>query len=389
MSTLPPVAERISSMPRSGIREIMELALADPRVHRLEIGEPDFRTPAHICEAAARAAAEGATTYTASVGIPPLREALADKVTTRNGYPCGPDQIVIGAGGAQVIVATLMTIASPGDEILLPDPSWTNFALMAAIAGLRPVYYPQPAEGGFRPDLDAIEALVTDRTAALLINSPSNPLGVVLDEDETRRLAELAARHGLWLVSDECYDELWFDRPPVAAAALGTEASIVSVYSCSKTYAMTGWRLGYVAAPAALTPNLGKAQEALIGSVNTPTQHAAIAAITGPQDCVVEMRHAYRRRRDLAMAVADELGVGYIRPGGAFYLWVDVRASGTTSRQFALDLVRDELVAVVPGSTFGPSGEGWLRVSLASADDVVRAGIEGIARALARTAGAS
>ncbi|MFN2450901.1 MAG: pyridoxal phosphate-dependent aminotransferase [Candidatus Dormibacteria bacterium] len=356
----------VTAMARSGIRDIMDAAWGRPEIIRLEVGEPDFPTPAHIVEAAHVAAVEGHTGYMPSAGIPQLREALAIKVAERNGYAVAPDQTIVTQGGVEAIYASLLTLTRPGDEILLPDPAWPNFLMMAHLLNLTPVTYPLTPESGFVPTVEALEQLVSKRTSVIVVNSPSNPLGSVIDGARMTQLLEFTERHGLWMLSDECYDEITFDDAFVSPASIAAER-VVSVYSFSKTYAMTGWRIGYAVAPATVAPSIAKCQEPLISCVNTPTQHAALAAVTGPQAPVRAMRDAYRERRDLALGVLSGSPLPAFTPRGAFYLWVDIRSLGLPSREVALRLLEERLVAVAPGSAFGERGEGFLRVSLASA----------------------
>jgi aspartate aminotransferase len=380
---VPGPAERVAAMPRSGIRELMDLAWELGDVVHLEVGEPNFDTPRHICEAAAAAALGGATRYTPNAGVAPLREALAVKVSERNRIVADASRIVVGNGAVEAIYASLATVLAPGDEILLPDPGWPNFRMMATLLGARPIFYRLRPEDGFRPDADEVRSLVTQRTRALLVNSPSNPLGVVLNAGDLVPLLDVAAERDLWVLSDECYDELTFDDPLVSPAALGHEASVITAYSFSKTYAMTGWRVGYAVVPPELAGHLAKVQEPVISCVNAVAQHAALAAVTGPQQCVAEMRNAYRARRDAAVAAATEGSLGFVRPGGAFYLWLDVRDAGATSRELALDVLRHRRVALAPGTAFGAEGEGWMRVSLANTEDAIRAGIGALADTVA------
>lgn len=364
-----------AAMPGSGIREIMDAAWGRPDVVHLEVGQPDFPTPPAVVEAAHEAARAGHTGYTPTAGIPELRAALAAKVLHRNGIAVEPDQIVLGNGGGQCVHAVLACLTSPGDGILLPDPAWPNFAMMAGLLHLDAASYRLTAAGGYVPDPDELARLVTDRTRVLLLNSPSNPLGSVIDRDRMAALLDFAARHDLWVVSDECYDEIVFDGTAVSPAALDRDDRVVSVFSFSKTYAMTGWRLGYVAAPRAVAGPLVKTQEPFISCINTPTQHAGLAALASPPAVVGDMVAAYRRRRDLLTDLLAGLGLAPFRAGGAFYSWVDVTAAGLPARDFALRLLAEERVAVAPGTAFGPAGEGCVRLSLAASEaDLVAGG---------------
>jgi aspartate aminotransferase len=364
----------VAGMARSGIREIMDAAWGRPGVIRLEVGEPDFPTPPHIIEAAHVAMLEGHTGYQPSAGIAPLREALAVKVRERNGYTVTPQQTVVTQGGVEALYASLLTLTQPGDEVLLPDPAWPNFLLMAQMLNLTAVTYPLTPDAGFLPTLETLEPLVTERTSAIVINSPSNPLGAVIHRARMTELIEFTERHGLWMVSDECYDEITFDDAFVSPASISAER-VVSVYSFSKTYAMTGWRIGYAVAPPEVARSLAKGQEPIISCVNAPTQYAALAAMTGPQSVVAEMRNAYRERRDLAIAALDGTSLRAFTPRGAFYLWVDARDTGVPSRELAMRLLEERNVAVVPGTAFGTRGEGFLRVSLASSADAISEGL--------------
>jgi aspartate aminotransferase len=383
MSTmkLNPVAE---SMAHSGIREIMNAAWGRPGVLHLEVGQPDFATPAHVVAAAHEAATAGHTGYTPTAGIPALRAALAAKVAERNGFSPDPEQVVLGNGGAQAIHASLVALTEPGDGILLPDPAWPNFAMMAALLRLETAHYSLTPEGGYVPDLDELERLVTPRTRLLLLNSPSNPLGSVIDRDCMIALLDFAARHDLWVLSDECYDEITFDGTAVSPAALDRDGRVITVFSFSKTYAMTGWRLGYAVAPPAVADVVGKAQEALISCINTPTQYAGLAALESPPEVLGGMVAAYRQRRDTVVGRLGDLGLPVFRPAGAFYTWVDVSAAGLGARDFALRLLAEEYVAVAPGTAFGRGGEGFVRISLAASEADLAEGSMRLARLWSR-----
>jgi aspartate aminotransferase len=354
-------------MPVSGIREIMELAWKDPEVIHLEVGEPDFPTPEHVVDAAHEAARRGHTRYAPNAGLPELREALADKVTRRNGFEARTDQVVVTQGGIQALYLVLLALLEPGDEVLLPDPAWPNFRMIAHLLGARAVLYPLVARGDFLPRLEDLERLVTPRTRAILVNSPSNPLGTVVPRELLQMLLAFARQRGLWFVSDEVYDEVVFDDLFVSAGSVAdTSDRLVSIYSFSKVYAMTGWRVGYLVAPPDMARLLTGMQEPIISCVNTPAQMAALAAMTGPQDVVREMREAYRARRDELLEVLDRGGLPSSQPSGAFYVWTDVSEAGVHSMDFARSLIDREHVAVAPGSAFGELGQGYVRLSLAS-----------------------
>jgi aspartate aminotransferase len=369
------------SMPVSRIREIMDLAWEDPEAIHLEVGEPDFPTPSHIVEAAHEAARTGHTRYAPNAGLPELREALADKVARRNGYEARPEQVVVTQGGIQALYLVLRALLEPGDEVLLPDPAWPNFRMIAHLLGARVLPYPLVAEGDFLPRLEDLERLVTPRTRAILVNSPSNPLGTVLPHELAKMLLDFARSRGLWFVADEVYDELTLDG---SFASVGSVAEpddrLVSIYSFSKVYAMTGWRVGYLVAPPDLAGLLTGMQEPIISCVNTPAQLAALAAVTGPQQMVREMREAYRERRDELLETLDRGDLTSSRPSAAFYVWTDVSEAGLPSMDFARNLIEREHVAVAPGSAFGERGEGYVRLSLASSREDLLAGASRLVR---------
>src|SRR3712207_1227195 len=354
-------------MPVSRIREVMELAWGDPEAIHLEVGEPDFPTPEYVVEASHRAARAGLTRYAPNAGLPELRQALADKVTRRNGHEAYPDQVVVTQGGIQALYLVLRALLEPGDEVLLPDPAWPNFRMIAHLLGARVLSYPLGAGGDFLPRLEDLERLVTPQTRAILINSPSNPLGTVLPRELAEVLLAFARRRGLWFISDEVYDEIVFDDDFVSAGSVADPSDrLVSIYSFSKVYAMTGWRVGYLVAPSDMAKLLTGMQEPIISCVNTPAQMAALAAVTGPQDVVRKMRESYRVRRDELLGILDRGGLPSSRPSGAFYVWTDVSEAGVPSMDFARSLIEREHVAVAPGSAFGELGEGYVRLSLAS-----------------------
>ena len=384
-----PPSSIASSMPVSRIREIMELAWADPEAIHLEVGEPDFPTPEHVVEAAHRAARAGLTRYAPNAGLPELREALADKIVRRNGYAARPEQVVVTQGGIQALYLTLRALLEPGDEVLLPDPAWPNYRMIAHLLGARVLPYPLVAEGGFLPRLEDLERLVTPRTRAILVNSPSNPLGTVVPSELLEGLLAFARRHNLWFISDEVYDEVVFDDIFVSAGSLADPGDrLVSIYSFSKVYAMTGWRVGYLAAPPDLARVLTGMQEPIVSCVNTPAQMAALAALSGPQDVVRGMGEAYRARRDELLGVLRGGGLPSSRPSGAFYVWTDVSEAGVPSMEFARSLIEREHVGVAPGSAFGELGEGYVRLSLASSREDLLEGTSRLVRFVRLLSGA-
>jgi len=355
----------------------MDLAWQTPDCLHLEVGEPDFGTPEHIREGGIRAIQEGKTRYTPNAGIAELRDALADKIRRVNGYDVDAQQIIVASGAVEAIYASLVTMLNPGDEILLPDPGWPNFRMMADLLSATAVYYPLRPENGFLPDPKDIADRITSKTRVLLVNFPSNPLGSVPTQGLLNQLYEVAQAHDLWIVSDECYDQIVFEGTSPSPAVNDPDGRVISTYSFSKTYAMTGWRVGYAAVPRQVVDTLSKVQEPLISCVSGPAQYAALSALEGPQECVTDMVDAYRSRRDAALAACDERGLSYLVPQGAFYLWLSIEHRD--SLNFALDLVAKKKVAIAPGSAFGDNGNGWVRISLANNADSVVKGVHAIA----------
>jgi aspartate aminotransferase len=369
-------------MPRSGIREIFDLAHQIPDAIHLEAGEPSYPTPAHICQAAIDAVNEGFTKYTPNSGIPELRRAIADHFNRRGSFAVDPGQVVVTPGAVAALFTTLKALTDPGDSVLLSDPAWTNYRMMLTVLGLEVQDYPLLPDDGLVPRPDVLERHITDTSKLLIINSPSNPTGTVIPAEVLAEIMELARRYDLWVLSDEVYDQLTFDEQAVSIARFDTDSRVVTVNSFSKAYAMTGWRVGYAICPEDLAPLISKVQEPITSCVNGPAQRAAVAALLGPQEVVAAMRSGYHRRRDLVMEMLVQGGVPAVRPQGAFYTWVDISRTGMSDREFALKLVKDRHVAVVPGTTFGSQGSTSIRLSLATDTDLLTEGVRRLVEAV-------
>jgi aspartate/methionine/tyrosine aminotransferase len=369
----------MAGTPRSGIREMMDAAAALEGVLHLELGEPDFPTPPHVVEAVERAQRDGLVKYTLSRGTPELRQLLAEKIRGRNGLDVSPERIVVTAGGTAAVYAALASLVAPGEGVLVPDPGWPGIDLDATLLRARPLRYRLLPEEGYRPDLDHLESLAGD-ARVLFLNTPSNPTGAVHDRSTLERMLEIAERHGLAVLADEVYEDITFDVEPVSIGSLGYEGRVITVFSFSKGYAMTGWRVGYAAAPEEVVEAMVQVQETIVACPSWTGQVAAVAALTGPRHPVLAMRDEYRRRRDAAVAALRGHGLLISEPRGTFYAMADVSALGEDSYATARRLLLEERVAVAPGQTFGPSGAGTVRLSLASPPDVVAEAINRIAR---------
>ena len=376
------LARTVSAMERSPIRCIFDQANGHADAIHLEIGQPDFATPAHVIEAAVEAARNAYTGYTANAGMDELRQAVVLKLARENKLSVQPGNIMITIGAMEAVFASMAVLLDPGDEILLPNPGYGNFYMAANVVHAVARAYPTLAAKGFVPDFEALEAMVTPRTRAMLICSPSNPTGAVYAEEVMRGCLDFCRRHDLYLISDETYDQLVFEGEHASPARWDTEGRVISIFSTSKTYSMTGWRVGYAVASTSIVAAMSKIQEPMVSCVNTVAQHAAIAALTGPQTCAQEMLTHYRRRRDLAVQIAQEQGLTIAYPHGAFYMLVDISGQPLGSQEFAQALLEAENVAVAPGCAFGSLCERYVRLSLCASDEALVEGIGRLARYL-------
>ncbi len=357
-----------------------------PPAVRLQIGEPSFRTPEHIRLAALAAIQNEPITYGPAAGWPWLRELLAAKIERVNDYHANPEQIAIAMGGTGAIQTALLATVGAGDEVLIPDPGWPHYFMQLTCCGATAVRYPLDPPHEWLPNVAQLEKLVTPRTRLLIINSPGNPTGAVFPTQLVADLLDFARRHDLYLLSDECYDEIVFEGTQVSPATFLTREEfdsgrVICIYTFSKTYAMTGWRIGYMVTGTELIKTLTRALDASYTNVSAIIQRAAVAALTGPQSCVAEMCTIYHRRRDLAVQLLKDYGRYLYTPHGAFYILVDISSPSHPdrhSRQFALDLLKARNVAVAQGSAFGQVAEHYVRVSLAASDEEIERGIREI-----------
>jgi aspartate aminotransferase len=371
-------AETALRIPASGIREIADKAMERPGTIRLEMGEPNFPTPSHITDAACQAIAAGKTRYTATSGIRPLRELLTEKLKRVNGISALPENVVVTAGGVNAIYASFAALLNPLDEVLVPNPGWPNYAMQVIGCGGRVREYPLNPNT-FLPDLETISSLISERTKVLIVNSPGNPTGAAIPQRLTEQLVELAARHNIYILSDEVYDELVYDARHTSLYNLAP-TRVIGVYSFSKTYAMTGWRLGYLVANTDLARTIERVQESIVSCASHVSQEAGVAALSGNQSVVSAMRDIYRARRDSVVAELQKNGLYTYTPQGAFYTLVDVSAARLPSREFALKLLDEEGVSVAPGSAFGSAANHTVRISLASSEEDLHAGVAAISR---------
>ena len=355
----------------------------------LEIGEPDFDTPSHVVEAGCRALRDGHTQYTPTAGIPELREAIAEDVARSRGVEVRPEQVVVTPGGKPIMFFAILALVDEGDEVLLPNPAFPIYESMVNFVGGKPVFVPLRQENGFRFDPDEFEANLGARTKLVILNSPANPTGGVLTADDMAGLAGIVRQHpNVYVLSDEIYSRLLYEADFATIASedgLGPDARTVILDGFSKTYAMTGWRLGYGVMPVDLAEEVAKLQVNSNSCTSAATQHAGLAALGGPHDAVAGMLAEFRARRDQIVAGLNELpGVECITPQGAFYAFPRIAETGYSADELADLLLEEAGVACLSGTAFGRYGEGHLRLSYANSRENIDLALERMGKVLSR-----
>ena len=387
----PKVARRMAAIRPSGLRKFFDIIASRPEVISLGIGQPDFPTPTVVANAGMAAIADGRTAYTANAGLLELRQALSAHLERLYGVRYDPEkEIVLTVGVSEALFLALAALVNPGEEVLLPTPCFVSYPAMVALAGGVPVEVPLRAEDGFQPNPEVLARHLTPRTKAILINYPHNPTGMAARREAMEALNRFAAEHDLIVISDEIYDQLVYGTEHVCFPALdGAWERTVLLGGFSKDYAMTGWRLGYAAAPAPILQALLRIHQHLIMAAPTMAQYAALAALQDPQaaEAVAAMRAEYDRRRRLIAEGLNAMGLTTVEPQGAFYVFPDIRSTGLDDETFAWRLLEEEEVAVVPGSAFGPGGEGFIRCSYATAYEKIEVALERIARFVQKVRG--
>jgi aspartate aminotransferase len=380
------VATRTEDVERSAIREMFDLAQQydDKDLVHLEIGEPDFDTPPHISRAAADAVEDGATHYTSNAGLPDLRRAIAADVTSEHRYD--PEtEILVTAGAMEALTLAFLTLVNAGDEVVVPTPAWPNYRTQTEMVGGELVEVPLDSEAGYALDSERVIDAINDDTAVVVLTTPSNPTGQVYDATATDAVVAAAAEHDATVVADEVYKDLVYDGDERSIVDTTDHPEhVVTLGSCSKTYAMTGWRVGWFAASSAVVEAATKFHESIVACAPTVSQHAAIEALTGDQEPIREMREAFERRRDfLVERVAEIPGVSCPRPDGAFYAFLDVSAVDADSVTIAERLLKEYGVVTAPGAGFGDNADGQLRVSFANDEARIAEGLDRIEQFLA------
>ncbi len=382
-----PFTDRVTPLRPEGAYAVLAQAQAleaqGRRIVHLEIGQPDFPTPEHVSAAGIQAIVDGKTKYTPPAGIPKFRELIAEHAGRQRGLKLDPAQVVVGTGSKPGLFFPTLALVNPGDEVLYPDPGFPTYEAMIRVAGGIPVPVPLREENQFSFNLDVFDAKISDRTKLIVLNSPGNPTGGVIPLDDLEHIAEKAQKHNAWVLSDEIYTQLVYDGAAAHSIAEigGMLERTVIVDGFSKTYSMTGWRLGYMIAPVALAERLELLITHATGCTASFTQYAGMEALTGPQDFVAQMVTEYQRRRDRMLELVNAIpGVQAQKPQGAFYIFPNVKSYGLSSQEIAARLIDEAGVAVLAGTDFGSGGEGYIRLVYAVSMEMIEEGMEKITR---------
>lgn len=369
----------------SGIRKISNLVATYKDAVTLTIGQPDFPTPAHIIEAGKRAMEQGKTVYTANAGLLELRKAAADFVGGKYGLAYDPEQeVLVTAGASQALDIALRTIVGPGTEVILPGPIYPGYEPIVRLCGATPVYV-DTRESGFRLTAELLRPKLTERTRAVILCYPSNPTGRTPSKQQLREIADLLRGKPVFVISDEIYSELVYDGPHRSIAALpGMKEQTIVINGLSKSHSMTGWRIGFTFAPAAITRHMVKVLQYNATCASSISQYAALEALTAGIDDAEPMKREYRARRDFVYERLQRIGLEAEKPEGAFYLFPSIRRFGLGSLEFTMKLLEEERVAVVPGDAFSDYGEGCVRISYAYSMDVLEKAMDKLEKFTAR-----
>jgi aminotransferase len=380
------IARHVSAIPRSGIRDFFDIVQGMKDVISLGVGEPDFVTPWHIREAAIYALERGRTSYTSNLGLLKLREAISRNVVKNFQVVYNAKtEILVAVGVSEAMDLAFRAVINPGDEVIYHEPCYVSYAPGIALAGGVPVAVSCRAEDGFSVTAEAIERAATPKSKLLVLNFPTNPTGGTMTRAELEKIAEIARRRDLLVLTDEIYAELTFEGEHVSIASLpGMKARTIFLHGFSKAYAMTGFRIGYACGPAELIEAMMRIHQYSMLCASIISQEAALEALERGEADTVEMREQYRVRRNFIVNAFNDMGLPCLLPRGSFYAFPNIRATGLDSKQFALQLLESEKVACVPGGAFGLSGEGFVRCCFATALDRIEEAAERMARFVAR-----
>jgi aminotransferase len=362
-----PLADKVVALKPSGIRKFFDIVSEMKDAISLGVGEPDFDTPWHIRDEGIYSLEKGKTFYTSNSGLKELRQEICHYLQRKQGICYNPlTEVLITVGGSEAIDMGLRAMINPGDEVLIPQPSYVSYEPCAILAGAKPVIIDLKAENEFRLTAQELEEVITEKTKVLILPFPNNPTGAIMEKKDLEAIAEVIIKHDLYVMSDEIYAELTYKGKHISIAELpGMKERTILINGFSKAYAMTGWRLGYACGPAAIIQQMTKIHQFAIMCAPTTSQYAAVEALKNGDDDVAEMREAYNQRRRFLMNAFREMGLECFEPYGAFYVFPCIKEFGMTSEEFATRFLQEEKVAVVPGTAFGDSGEGFLRISYA------------------------
>lgn len=379
------MSDRMTAPEETNIFALQELAARSPDAISLGLGDPDLPTPRHIVEAAIAAIQEGRTGPAPTLGLPELRLALARKLKRVNGIEADPgSEILVTTGSQEALFLLVQALIDPGDEVIVPDPRYPSYDAAIHLAGGRIVLTPTDERHDFDLDPAAVRARITGKTKAILLITPSNPTAGIISPANLQRLAEIAIAHDLIVIADEIYENFLYDGAEhVSIGSLpGMRERTITLGGFSKAYAMTGWRVGYITAPAEFIGAVAGLKAMVNIQAPTVSQWAAVAALEGPQDCISEMRDIYDRRRKLVLEALTGMGLTFGKPAGAFYVWANISSTGINATTLSYILLRDAGVLVFPGTAFGENWSNYMRFTLLQPDDVLQEAMDRIARVL-------
>lgn len=383
--------ERMKKIPFIGIREIFEKARSFERqgksIIHMEIGRPDFDTPAVAKEAAIKALKEGFVHYTSNYGMDELKRAIADKLREENKVEYNPDdEIIVTTGAVEGLALAMFGLLDIGDQVLVPSPCFPAYTNQIKLAGADVVSVPLKIENGFKLDIEELRRKITPKSKMLVINSPQNPTGSVLEKDDLEKIADFAKEHDLFVVSDECYERIIYDAEHISIASLpGMQERTIIVNACSKTYSMTGWRIGFVASTPEIIDSMVRVHQDVTTCACSFAQAGAVEALRHGRSAVEAMVREFRRRRDLVVKYLDQIeGLEYVKPQGAFYVFPSIKNFNMGAEEFCDYILKEAGVALVPGNAFGDYGEDFVRIAYSSSYEKIEEGMQRIKEAIAK-----
>lgn len=377
-----PISEKVKNIKPSGIRKFFDIVSEMKDAISLGVGEPDFDTPWHIRDEGIYAFEKGKTFYTSNAGLKPLREEISNYIKRKHGINYDPDgEILVTVGGSEAIDIGLRAMVNSGDEVIIPQPSYVSYAPCADLAGAKTVFIDLKSENEFRLTAEELKNAITDKTKILILPYPNNPTGAVMDKSDLEKIVQIIIENDIFVISDEIYSELTYNGKHVSIASFeGMKERTLLINGFSKAYAMTGWRLGYACGPKELLKQMTKIHQYAIMCAPTISQYAAIEALKNGDKDVLEMKLSYNQRRRFLLNAFKDMGLECFEPNGAFYVFPCIKEFGMTSEEFATKFLEYEHVAAVPGTAFGESGEGFLRISYAYSLDTLKIAMERLKR---------